>query len=223
MPDEADDPIGQARQGANWLVGLSGAAVGGALAKLDWVLKFPTWGKLGFLVGALFFMLSILGGVFYAFQLFSTKLAKRKLDEEKVKQPRVQADLDAATKRLKEANDKVSRFHYLTMGTFAFACFSTVVCLGSVLFHHPPPPPPKPAAVAPNAYTLTTVPVHIGGRLSHSHTFLLNQQTGKIWEMTCHKGKQVEFQRVLRTGFDGQSDEDPIKPVTEDAKTAPSN
>ena len=218
MPQESTDPISQASQGANWLVGLSGAAVGGALAKLDWVLKFPKWGKIGFLVASLFFMVSILVGVFYAFQLFALRTRKQKLDEEKAKQAPVQADIDAAKEKVSLANKKVAKFHYLTMATFAIACFATVSCLGAVLFQPAASPPPKPSSVAQNSYTLTNLPVHIGGRLSHSHTFLLNRQTGAVWQMTCQKGTLVEFHRVLRTGLNGAPDEKPAQLISKDDK-----
>ena len=203
MAQEADDPISQARQGANWLVGLSGAAIGGALAKLDWILKFPPAGKMAFLVAAFFFFLSILAGVFYAFQLFALKQRKLKLDEEKGKQAPTQTAIDAAEARLKEANQKVARFHIGTMVTFALAGAATLVCLGFVLNA---PLPPKPAAAASNHYVLNHV-VHTGGRLSHSHTFLVDQQTGELWLMTCRGDKTVEFRRVQKRKLDGTPEE----------------
>src|ERR1017187_9639339 len=204
MPQEADDPISQARQGANWLVGLSGAAIGGALAKLDWLLKFPKSGKFAFLIAALFFLLSILAGVFYTFQLFALKQRKQKLEEEKGKQPLDAQAVASAKTGLDDANDKVARFHFATMTTFLLAGVTTLVCLGFVLFNSTSPTlPPKSAPIAPNPYPLTNVPVHIAGRLSHSHTFLLNQQTGEVWLMTCHADKTVEFRRVQKIKLDG--------------------
>lgn len=218
MPQEADDPVSQARQGANWLVGLSGAAIGGALAKLDWILKFPKSGKIAFLIAALFFLLSILTGVFYAFQLFALKQRKQKLVEEKGNQaPDAQA-VAAAQTRLDAANDKVKRFHNATMATFALAGVATMFCLGFVLFNSPPTPLP-PKAIPPNHYVLTDVLVHMGGRLSHSHTFLLNQQTGELWLMTCRADKTVEFRRVQKLKLNGTPEED-TPPVNPEAKNA---
>jgi len=61
-----------------------------------------------------------------------------------------------------------------------------------------PAPPACPQASAPseNKFEITNSLVHVNGHLSHSHTFLLNKQTGEIWEMTCKKGKTVEFRPV---------------------------
>jgi hypothetical protein len=60
-----------------------------------------------------------------------------------------------------------------------------------------PAPPACPQASAPseNKFEITNPLVHVNGHL-HSHTFLLNKQTGEIWEMTCKKGKTVEFRPV---------------------------
>ena len=213
MPQEADDPIGQARQGVNWLVGLSGAAIGGALAKLDGILKFPKSGKVVFLIAAFFFFLSILVGVFYAFQLFALKQRKQKLDEEKAKNPPNPANIATAETNLKSANEKVERFHNGTMVTFALAGAATLVCLGFVLLN-PDPVPVKPPVVS-NHFTLTNVPVSIGGLAAHTHTFLLNQQTGDLWLMTCRADKTVEFKRVKRLKLDGT--EEATTPVNEHA------
>jgi hypothetical protein len=204
MPTEADDPISQARQGTNWLVGLSGGAIGGALAKLDWILKFPTCGKILFCFAALFFFVSILFGVFYSFQLFALKQRKQKLDEAKARQASAE-ELKAPQGDLKSANEKVERFHNFTMGSFALAGLATISCLVCVLlFPNPEPPPtPQPAAVIPNHFTLTNVPVQAHGRLLHSHTFLLDEQTGDLWLMVCRPDKTVEFKRVQQLNLDG--------------------
>jgi len=55
---------------------------------------------------------------------------------------------------------------------------------------------PQASAPSENKFEITNSLVHVNGHLSHSHTFLLNKQTGEIWEMTCKKGKTVEFRPV---------------------------
>jgi hypothetical protein len=210
MPQEADDPIGQARQGVNWLVGLSGAAIGGALAKLDWVLKFPSHGKVAFLFGGLFFLVSIIFGVFYSFELFSLKLGKQKLDEAQGHWPPDDAAVVSARTELVNSNEKVANFHNVTMAAFALAGIATVVCLGYVLFAPAPSPPPPPKLVPSNHYTLVNAPVYVRGKLSHSHTFLLNQQTGEAWLMTCRPDKTVVFRRVQRLDLNGTPEADVV-------------
>lgn len=223
MPQEGSDPISHASQGANWLVGLSGAAIGGALAKLDWVLKFPPFGKALFFLASFSFMLSILAGVYYAFQLYALKARKQKLAEELARQPPVDADVQQARTQLDTANGKVRKFHFVAMSTFAVSCFFTAACLVDVLAQNVTLADPSSKAISastpePNHYTLANVPVHVRGQLSHSHTFLLDQLNGRIWQMTCHKGTVVEFRRVLRIGLDGLPDDVPANAAAENEK-----
>ena len=89
----------------------------------------------------------------------------------------------------------------------------TSICLWLVLFGTPskaesvcPAPQPGPVTsgeVTPGLYTLVNVPVQVRGRLSHSHTFLLNQKDGETWLMVCRTDKTVEFRRVRRLTLDG--------------------
>jgi hypothetical protein len=215
MPEEASDPISQASQGVNWLVGLSGAAIGGALAKLDWVLKFPQSGKIAFLIAALFFLLSVLAGVFYAFQLFALKQKKPKLDEEKSKQAPDNDAIANAQNALNHANPKVARFHNAAMGTFAAASIATLFCLGFVLFRSAIPSKPSPAVV--NHFSLTNIPVHVGGKLSH---FLTQSAKRRGVANDLPGGKLVEFRRVQKFELDGTPQEEVAPPAKLDAKSS---
>jgi hypothetical protein len=57
------------------------------------------------------------------------------------------------------------------------------------------------------AKILCVLGVHSRGRLSHSHTFLVDQQTGALWLMTCRGDKMVEFHRVQKRKLDGTPEE----------------
>jgi hypothetical protein len=59
------------------------------------------------------------------------------------------------------------------------------------------PPSVSPKSLGSDGtYEILTSIVHANGHLSHSHTFLLNQRTGDVWEMKCRKGQTVEFRTV---------------------------
>ncbi|MBZ5656332.1 MAG: hypothetical protein LAO56_13760 [Acidobacteriia bacterium] len=194
MP-EPDDPISQARQGGIWLVGLSGAAIGGALAKLDWLIKFPPSAKIAFFVAFIGFLVSIYFGVCYVGQLLPLKqLVQKRKDAEA--EHKDQAEIDKIKQQIKNANTKSDFFHYSAIIPFLVSCIAVLVCLNTLLFKpwdiERPPLPPVP----PNKYLITNVPVHVHGRLTHSHTLLLNQQTGEIWELTCENGKIIAFRSV---------------------------
>jgi hypothetical protein len=176
MPEEKDDPIGKATAGANWFVGLSGAAVGGALAKLDLIQKFPFWGKFWCIVATTFFLWSIVSGVYYYFQLLVLAQTKEKLERAEAGPNPNQTSIDGAKANRDKANEKVGRFFYGAMTTFAMACIATLIGLCFVFFTPSPAPPPPPLkeAAPTNHYSIINVPVHMGGRLLHSHTFLLD-------------------------------------------------
>jgi hypothetical protein len=216
MAEEPTDSIGQAQGRIKWLVGIAITFVGAALAKLDWIQKFSRAAQLASLVAIFFFLLTILFGVFYAFQLVAVSQRRQKLDEAKAK--RVGDEIDKAQDRLDSANEKVARFHGATLLMFIVAGMATVICLGFVLLEpsskppssQPPPAQPNPeksAEVTSGHYALINVPVHVHGRLSHSHTFLLNEKTGDIWLMVCRTDKTVEFKRVQKLKQDGTSEE----------------
>ena len=206
-PDQANDPISKASQGANWFVGLSGAAVGGGLAKLDMVEKFPFWGKVFFVIAAFFFLWSIVSGIFYYFQLLALAQASEKLTREEAKEHPDQAAIKAARDKRDAANLKISLFHFGAFVTFPLACMATVACLSFVIFAPAPVPAANPPVAPANHFSLTNVPVYIGGRISHSHTFLLDEQSGDAWLMICQPNKTVEFRKVKRLKLDGTSED----------------
>jgi hypothetical protein len=49
-------------------------------------------------------------------------------------------------------------------------------------------------------FRLTLSAAQIVGGLKHQHTFMLNEQTGEIWEMVCRPDKGVEFRKVRVEG-----------------------
>lgn len=208
MPNQQDgsgDPTGQS---VNWLVGLSGAALGGALLKFDWLLKLSPVAKVAVLIASFWFLLSILIGVYYAFQLLAVKARKDELAALKTQTP---APADGTIQHAQAAVDKAflkaRKFHYGTMFTFGLAGLTTIFALAVGLFS--PEPPKEP--VRKNKYAITTSQVVLNGRVSHSHTFLLNQETGEVWEVVCRSGKLVEFRRVPKTSYDGSAEEPPGK------------
>jgi uncharacterized protein YpmS len=218
MPDEPKDSIGQASGAIKWLVGIAITFVGAALAKLEWIQKFPRSAQFASWFAMFFFLLAILFGVFYAFQLVAVSQRKQKLVEAKAEHA-AEDKVEAAQTRLDSANEKLARFHGTTFLMFTIAGLATVICLGLVLLQPASKPPSsqssspqttseKSAEVTSGPHTLVNVPVHIRGRLSHSHTFLLNEKNGDLWLMICRTDKTVEFKRVQRLKLDGTTPED---------------
>jgi len=202
VPDQPTDSISQRNQSINWLVGLSGGAIGGALLKFDWLLKLRVSARVAFLTAACFFLLSILCGVYYAFQVLAVGRLQDELNEAKAEWPPNEDRTGNVKRRLDKAQDKALSFHLGTMLTFGVAGLATIAVLFIALLA-PPVEAKKETKRPPDKYLISNSQVYIKGRLSHSHTFLLNEQTGEVWEMVCRSGGLVEFRRVMRTNHDG--------------------
>lgn len=209
MPDDNESLFSKAGQGANWLVGLAGAAVGGGLAKLDDLKKFPTFGKGAVLAATFLFLWAIIFGILYYFETLELAQAKDKLDRAEAKQPRDDAAVNEAKKLRGDANSRIQVFHYGSLIVFVLASMATFAGLCDVIFAATKEPPKPLAPPPPNHYTMVNVPVQINGRLSHSHTFLLDEQTGDTWLMVCQpNNKTVEFRKVSRLKLDGTPEDD---------------
>lgn len=205
MADAPNDATSQLGQGINWLVGLSGGAIGGALLKFDWLLKLSPAAKKSFFAAAIFFFASILCGAYYLFQLFAMRRRKDELDDIKSNWPPDTGEIDQATKAFEKARKKARIYHYLTMLTFGVASIASLFAIRYALFRASNLSE-KPLS---NKYLITTALVHLKSGSLHSHTFLLNQQTGEIWELTCRSNGTVEFRRVPKTSYDGSAEEPP--------------
>jgi hypothetical protein len=204
LADLSSDPISERVQGVNWLVGLSGAAIGGALLKFDWLLALHPAAKVLFLVASSLFFGSILCGVYYVFQLFAVRRNQGNLGQIKSQWPADEKAVNAATSDLNRVTGRARTFQDLTILAFLGASVTSILALGVALFS------PRPTSEPPQSkYLLSTFEVRLRGTPLHTHTFLLNQQTGEIWEMLCRKGGTVEFRRVRKTAYDGSQEEPP--------------
>jgi hypothetical protein len=218
VPDQqAEDTVGKAGQGANWFVGLSGAAIGGALAQIELVERFPRSAKVFFAIASLLFLSSVVSGIYYFFQLLRTAQAKEKVAREQAKHPRDEKALEDAIKDREAENQKLAKFHYGAMLTFPIACLVTWICLVCVLLGGLAPADAakqdavkQTATVAPNRYTVVSVPAQENDPSPHGDTILLDQQTGATWLMETQADKTVAFKRVKRLKLDGNPEpEDP--------------
>jgi hypothetical protein len=65
------------------------------------------------------------------------------------------------------------------------------------------------AAVPPSPpYDIVQSAVHTTRHERKAHTFLVNKDSGEVWQMLCHKNDdQVEFHKIHRYGFDGKPDD----------------
>jgi hypothetical protein len=74
----------------------------------------------------------------------------------------------------------------------SLGCLETAGCF---------PIPPKPLPFH-SSMNLAGAPHILGKAPAHQHTFLLDLQTGRIWDMTCDSENKVRFQAVQVDGLD---------------------
>jgi hypothetical protein len=100
----------------------------------------------------------------------------------------------------------VLRWEFFSLSTFALGILALALfgALNYRLFLQRPPEPEKPTDVLQNKqasqrYTLVSTPEPRSGPRT-SHTFLLDQSSGQMWQMVCVKGHLVGFRKVMVEG-----------------------
>ncbi|MBS1822065.1 MAG: hypothetical protein JST61_08855 [Acidobacteria bacterium] len=222
MADTAPDSIAGYLDGVKWIVGLSGAVLAGVFLHPEQLdgrhpLMRPT---VAVILGL--FVVSMIGGVVYLLWLLRIKRVKENLNEinEELAAPFTIPDpvrrtwLEAEKKKLETEKDGSSKeteqwFNVLlwpfSIGALAIG---VIFCL-SVVWPKKPVVVDKPVAPVPLHFTVVQSAVHKTDHGMQAHTFLLNQQTGEMWQMVCdQKGAVVGFRRVRRLDPDGNPEPD---------------
>jgi hypothetical protein len=233
MPDAATgtDTLSVYRAGVTWLVGLSGAAVGGAFLNFDKVAPAPWPIRLIFFLAALAFGISVACGIQYFFWLnyAGNQIEKRaRIDNALASATASQQEKDRATaarpevvEEIRKAWEEIPSWHERTGRAFDTGMgVAGLLLLAGVIWGAPPKtdssaggiqnfltnPSEPPSA---NPYEVVLSAVHATPHGKEAHTFLLDKKTGAIWQMKCAKNSDdVEFHRIHRFGFDGKA-EDP--------------
>jgi hypothetical protein len=192
-----------------WVVGLVAAVFAGFFLHPEYIAHWEMGPKLLLAFVLFLFGLSIISGVAYPFWLYWTRRQKEKLaeidaeiaktygrkevEELTKKKERIKGDLDGAPSR-------TNFWYQLFIYSFCVAALLGVVgfCAWIVLKKPPVVVAPPPVAVAvPLRFTITQSAVHRTKKGMEAHTFLLNQQTGEVWQMVCDgPSGAVSFRRV---------------------------
>lgn len=215
--------------GVKWTIGLSGAAVAGAFLHLDELSKQPTPGRwiLAFAVAC--FAISIISGVNYLHWLMAADVARIRIPEIEKEQidlgtpdPADKAKVercDTLDKRHKRYVKKIERayvvsprWHVAYIVNFIIAAaLATIIFFAAIVRHSAQPDGQQnkqcnvgkcPTTVAPaNRFVVTYSALHQGRHGKETHTFLLDQQTGQLWQMRCNASGTVEFRQIAVAGL----------------------
>jgi hypothetical protein len=217
-PGAASDATASYVDIAKWIVGLSAAVLAGLFLHPEHVAQWPGWAK-WFLAGVLFlFGASIISGVLYPFWLSWMRRQREKIEEVEEEltklvvkpDPARRAKLEDRKKKLKDGLEKegprwTNFWHQMFIYFFCSAALLGVVgfCASIVVSQKKPDEPKgaveikKQAAVVPLRFAITQSAVHKTKKGMEAHTFLLNQQTGEVWQMVCDgPSGAVSFRRV---------------------------
>jgi hypothetical protein len=228
-PQSSRDTLSVYPPSVTWLVGLSGAAVGGAFLNFDKVSAAPWWVRLVFFLAVAAFSVAVYYGVHYIFYLNevanqterATLIVKALQGASAEQKEKLNSQAAQANAAIDEAWDNVGDAHDYSIPAFGVGMTLSVVLLGLAMIAGPLPKPgeagtqnfisaPRDAASpATPAFEITQSAIHATGHGREAHTFLLNKNSGEVWRMICRKRDEVEFQRVHRVGFNGQP-EDPV-------------
>jgi len=172
------------RSGANWVVGLSTAAIGAGIAFRADLTATATPALVLFVVAGLGFTAAALAGILFYFWLTAFANRAERLDElaklieaEKDRDQRAELEKLAATATAvrERSRVKMGKYYRVLMWSFFISVF---VGLPAVLLAElPGKPTPPPAA----RWSVVTMPCPAPCRVARPTVFLVNETSGETW------------------------------------------
>jgi len=204
MATSYQEALGHYSDGVKWSVGISCAIVGGAFLQHEFLFSQPNWIQLPIGGAVLCFVVSIFCGIEYVSRLDriqtmeagKTQLASKTQalsDEEKLDLTKRGDEIDKALSSSKPwlwAN-KVGFLIGISVATITVLAARPPKASGQDVTLHTPD-------MASKRFTVTHSAVHQTAHGSQAHTFLLDENTGEMWQMVCAPGGSVTFKPVTR-------------------------
>jgi hypothetical protein len=195
-----------------WIVGLAGAVFAGVFLHPEWILGRPEKMRIYLAVVLFLFGISMIGGVVYLLWINSVRRKKEMLGEiesdlsvpvvtpDPAKRKELQDKWDSTRGKLKKAQSRMNFWYAVLSVPFYVAAFLGVVafCVWVAWPQKSADDGKKQPTVAdPLRFTITQSAVHKTKKGMEAHTFLLNQQTGEVWQMVCDgPSGALSFRRV---------------------------
>jgi hypothetical protein len=231
MADSAQDAAAGYIDAVKWIVGISSALLAGVFLHPELTSGWPLWGKGALVLMLLLLGASIVGGVVYLLWLNRLRRCRERIAEidKELSSPvvvpdpqRTQKLRDEKIALLKEDEDSkgTQMFWYwafiltfLVGGSIGIIAFCAQVVYGQKpkddCRDKKKDGDAKTVLVDPLRFTIAQSAVHRTAHGMQAHTFLVNQQTGEVWQMICdQKGNVVAFQRVKRLDLNGNPERD---------------
>ncbi|HEX7157824.1 MAG TPA: hypothetical protein VF214_02325 [Edaphobacter sp.] len=230
MADTAQDAVAGYIDAVKWIVGISTALLAGVFLHPELTAGWSTRGRFALAAVLLALGASVVGGVVYMLWLNRIRWRTQRIAEidKELTAPvvipnaeRAKELTDEKTELLKDEKDSKEtrkRWYWVFILTFLFggAVGMVVFCVQVVQGQKPKDNcrkdckakccEDKSATPVSDARRFTVVQsaIHRTQHGMQAHTFLLDQQTGEMWQMICdQKGSVVAFQRVGRRDANG--------------------
>lgn len=220
MPENATDAAAGYVDAVKWIVGLSGAALAGVFLHPEQLPQHPAWIKFVVALVVILFVVNVFAGAGYLVWINRVRRIKERLKEiedefsatiTECDDPEALAkENDSLTKELKGAPKEMQSWYVLLTGSWCAAALIVALLLYVAIVS-----PGKTGEIVrapvvdPLSYTITQSAVHRTKNGRQAHTFLLNQQTGEIWQMICDpRGTVTAFRHVSRLDLSGNAEKD---------------
>lgn len=234
MADSTQDAAAGYIDAVKWIVGISSALLAGVFLHPELTAGWPLWGRLSLVLVLLLLGASICGGVVYLLWLNRIRRRKELIAEieRELSAPVVIPDATRAQKlrddraKLMDEEEKSKKTQttwywvFILMFLFGGGIGMIVFCAQIAQGQKPKDDKKdckveccqeKKVTATPDPRRFSVVPsaLHRTAHGLQAHTFLLDQQTGAIWQMICdRKGKLVAFQHVKRLDSNGNPEKD---------------
>ncbi len=230
MAEPTQDAAAGYIDAVKWIVGISGALLAGVFLHPEVMKGWSLGGRVYLAVVLFLFAASIFGGIVYLLWINRVRRRKELIAEiENEQSARVVIPDPARVEKLKEDKAKLEQeaersqkylniWYSIFLGMFflgaalGMVLFCVQIALGKVTADSKKDctvvccgaESAKTAPVAPQRFAVVQSAVHRTQHGMQAHTFLLDQQTGELWQMICdQKGDVVAFKRVKREDLSG--------------------
>jgi hypothetical protein len=214
MVDTSSSATGTYGEGVKWILAIAAAAIAGAFVHLS-EIKQESIGVQGLVALSLIaFVYSIWTGMYYLLWLNTVPLVRDRIkqNEEELtavpitdvaKKAEIEGRIAKQRETIKISETAMPSWykHYTYSFSTALVC-ATVALLLSMVMNAASEKATKASGdhntISHPHYSLALSAVHATGKGREAHTFLINDETGDLWQMVCDKGGHVAFQKVKR-------------------------
>ncbi len=222
MADTPSNATNAYGEGIKWILAISAAAVGGAFIHLKELEDQSIWVQALLALSLGLFVYSTWCGMYSLIWLNTAAMARDRRREyreeiEKMRvspcagdeastayESKVKDDLAEVSKTIEDAKRDIAPYyrHHTRSFSLALFCAAGGLLLAMLLkIVAPKIAIDKIAPVAPVGkvhYSLVPSAVHATVRGREAHTFLMNDDTGELWQMICAGDGLVAFRKVVR-------------------------